>query len=306
MFRYGIFIVCRTLSAGLGYVLSVIGIATGSDFGRLVALLDAVKPVSGLFDSLATRAAGRVFASEMLLCTAAALLIALVTISLLADNLLTVAVLATYIVLWWLLTSFSTVFMRRETPFEYGRLAHHSGLLMCVGIRRVLANRSTLALMATSTIAAAAYVSLYLFDWTKQELLALRLNDAALLVVSFTAQLMLRGETLSRMIVVGTLLATILAAAGVQYIAGGWMGLFVLFRVGSLFACARAMHNRCDRLISVNQVVLAVSYLAFGTWAADSSDLPALLAVEFISLVSLLWLGSSSLPPTAPGGNSHL
>ena len=294
MFRYGIFIVCRTLSAGLGYALSVIGIATGSDFGRLVAFLDAAKPVSGLFDSLATRATGRVLASEMLLSKAAVLLIALAIIALLASSPLTVAVIATYIVLWWLLTSLSTVFMRRETPFQYGRLARHPGLLLRAGIRRVLANRSTLAFMATSTLAAASYASLYLFQWTKPELLALRLNDGALLVVSFTAQLMIRGETPGRLITVCTLLATIAAAAGVQYLAGGWMGLFVLFRVGSLFACARAMRYRRDRLISMNQALLSAAYLTFGALATDAGYLPALLAVECVSLLTLLRFGGGN------------
>lgn len=296
MVRYGIFIVCRSLSAGLGYALSVIGITTGSDFGRLVALLDAAKPVSGLFDSLATRATGRVLASEMLLSKAAVLLIALAPISFLASSPLAVAIIASYIVLWWLLTSFSTVSMRREAPYEYGRLARHSGLLLRAGIRRIVASRSTLAFMATSTLAAASYASLYLFPWTKNELLALRLNDAALLVVSFTAQLMIRGEVPGRLTVVGTLLITIAAAAGAQYLAGGWIGLFVLFRLGSLFACARAMCYRRDRLISMNQALLSAAYLTFGAWATDAGDLPALLTVECASLLTLLWLGGGDEP----------
>lgn len=296
LFRYSSFLTCRILSAGLGYALSTLGIASGSEFGRLIAFLDAAKPVSGLLDSLAMRATGRVVAYEMLLSKATVLLIALVGISLLADSILTIAVIATYMILWWLLTSFSIVFMRREKLSQYVKLSTHSALLLRSGIRRVITDRSTIVFMGTSTIAALAYTSLYLFHWTKQELLSLRLIDATLLLVSFTAQLVIRGEKLSRATTFGTIIATFTAAIFVQYFAGWYLALFLLCRVASLFACARAMRHRWDSLISMNQALLATSYLAFSAWATSSNDLPALLFMECVSLFALL----KFTPPTRP------
>lgn len=292
--RYSVYIACRAMSAGLGYALSVIGIATGSDFGRLVALLDAAKPLSGLFDALALRANGRVIAYEMLLVKAVLLLLALAAISVMASGVATVGVIAVYVVLWWILTSYSTVFMRKQGVTQYGRLARHTGFLLRCGIRRTLTNRSTLMFMVTSTTAAAAYASLYLFNWTKEALLALRLIDATLLLVSFTAQLVIRGEFLSRTTIVGTALVTFVAAAVAQHLAGGLFGSFLLFRVGSLFACARAMKNRSDRLISLNQALLAAAYLVFGTWATDAHSMYALLVVECVSLFTLVKFGGSA------------
>lgn len=286
--RYCVFIGCRAAAIGLGYTLSIVGFAYGNDFGRLVAFLDAAKPASGLLDTLALRAYSRLIACEMLIVKALILLCTLILISAFKKDLFVTGIIGGYLVIWWSLTSYATAFMREQGVSGYLQFCRHAILISRFGVRRVLTDRSTILLLVTSTISALAYSSLYFFSWSRHEFIALRIIDGTLLVVSFAAQLVIRGESVSRLLVVINTIAVALAAGISQYITDGWFGLFLLLRVGSLFACARALRYRADRLISINQIFLSIAFLVFSVFAENSTWLKALLLIECISLFTLV------------------
>lgn len=294
---FTLYFLLRLSTAGVGYVLSVVGIATGATFGRAIAFFDFIRPTSGTIDLFAVRSSS---STQSLAFSVVKLQIYLVCLALAYwyfGPSFTAVLVGCYLGYLWWATYASVGVMRRgrlpKVPFR----ALHSLRVHRLGLKAVVRHRDFAHLLATSTFGALSYSAFYLHLSSNGHLLGLRTIDGTLFALSYFAQLIIRGVGLATR---DWLLLAAAIAGGclvTLYLSDAYLAVFCLFRVASQLLCARAIAIKRDKHVSLNQTLLASAYWCHHLWATQPQHFLFVLACEFAAMLHLGLLRKSDLSP---------
>jgi hypothetical protein len=282
----------RLSTAGVGYALSVIGIATGAAFGRAIAFFDFIRPTSGTIDLFAARTQSSTHSLAFAIVKLQIYIICAALACWYFKASFTALLLGAYLAyLWWATFASVAVMRKGRLPRIPGR-ALRSFRAHWLSLKLVARQRNFLHLLATSTFGALSYSVFYLHMGQHGQLLGLRTIDGTLFALSYFAQRIIRRSEFTQK--ERRLLVCAVAAgwATTHYFAGIYLSAFCLCRVASLLLCARAIALKRDKHVSVNQTLLASGYWCHHLWATEPHHFLFVLACEGAALLHLGLLGA--------------
>lgn len=284
-----LYFLLRLSTAGAGYFLSFVGIATGAAFGRAIAFFDFIKPTSGIIDLFAVRSRSSTQSLAFSLVKLQIFLILVLIACWYFGASLTALLVGGYLAYLWWATYASVGVMRNGCLPAVPRRAMHSFRMYRISIRVVARQRDFIHLLVTSTFGALSYSVFYLHFASHGQLLGLRTIDGTLFALSYFAQRIILGRQLAFK---EWLLLFFAVAAGVsltQYFSDFYLSIFCVCRVGSSLLSARAIALKRDKHVSVNQTLLGAGYWCHHIWATEPYHF---FFVLFFECVALIHLGS--------------
>lgn len=274
----------RMSTVGVGYVVSLLGIATGAAYGTAIAFFDFIRPASGTIDLFAVRTRSGTkyiaFLAVKLFMFIACLIFAAYHFGGVVTSLLLIVYLS---YLWWAtFASVGIIRTGRYIPVPYK--AFFSKKFCWLSIKLFLKEKNFFHLLATSTFGALCYSSFYLYLNQDGHLFGLRAIDGTLFAISFYAQRIIRGTILQIKAYVIILAIVLTGSAITLFFSTVYLQFFCILKALSMLCCARAMHFRKDKSVSINQTLLGGSYCLYNILATSPQQFVYILICEVCAL----------------------